>query len=256
VKQFWPLFKKEVKTYFTSPIFYIVSAVFLALTGYFFVNGLISYSKLGIQLSGSGRSIENINPTLNIMKPLFNTMGTIFILLTPLITMRLMTEEKRARTMELLMTSPVSVLSIVLSKYLAAIFVYAIIIGGTIYMPFIINYYAYVVWLHILSAYLGVLLLGFAMISVGLLCSSITDKQIIAAVLTTGLLVIFWFIGGVLGSASPALTEALRMISLFSHFDALTDGLLDLRDIFYLLSFSSVMLFLTHRVVDTGRWKG
>jgi ABC-2 type transport system permease protein len=256
MKQFWPLFKKEIRAYFTSPIFYIVCAVFLALIGYFFVNGIVTYSKMAIQLSGSGREIKNINPTTMVMKPLFNTMGTIFILLTPLITMRLMAEEKRARTMELLMTSPVSLLSIVLSKYLASVFIYTIMIGSTIYMPFVINYFSHVGWSQILSGYMGVMLLGFAMMSVGLFCSSITDKQIIAAVITIGVLVIFWFIGGVLGSAKVELTKILRTLSLFSHFDSLTDGLVDLRDIFYLLSFASVMLFISYRVVDMSRWKG
>ncbi len=256
MKQFWPLFKKELRTYFTSPIFYIVGAVFLALTGYFFINSIINYSRMGIQLSGSGNPIENFNPTTVVMKPLFNTMGTIFILLTPLITMRLMAEEKKARTMELLMTSPVSITAIVAAKYLAAWIIYSIVILSTLYMPFVINYYSSVVWTQIFTGYLGVLLLGASMMAVGLFCSSLTDKQIIAAVLTIGILVIFWFIGGVLGSASEELTRIMRGLSLFAHFDALTDGLFDLRDIVYLLSFSIVALFITHRVIDMSRWKG
>ncbi len=256
MKQFWPLFKKELRAYFTSPIFYIVGAVFLALTGYFFINSIINYSRMGIQLSGSGKPFENFNPTTIVMKPLFNTMGTIFILLTPLITMRLMAEEKKAKTMELLMTSPVSITAIIISKYLAAWVIYSIVILSTLYMPFVINYYSSVVWSQIFTGYFGVLLLGAAMISVGLLCSSVTDKQIVAAILTIGILVIFWFIGGVIGSVSEELSRLMRALSLFSHFDALTDGLLDLRDMIYMISFSSVSLFLTHRIIDMSRWKG
>jgi len=256
MKQFLPLFRKELRTYFTSPIFYIVSAVFLALTGYFFINAIVNYSRMGIQLSGSGSAVKNFNPTTVIMKPLFNTMGTIFILLTPLITMRLFAEEKRARTMELLMTSPVSISSMVMAKYLAAWTIYSVVILSTFYMPVVINYYSSVAWLQIFTGYLGVLLLGAAMIAVGVFCSSLTDKQIIAAVLTIGILVIFWFIGGVIGSVSERITSLMRALSLFAHFDALTDGLLDLRDIIYLLSFTTVSLFITHRIIDMSRWRG
>jgi len=256
VKQFWPLFKKEFKTYFTSPIFYIVAVVFLAIAGYFFVNALILYSNNVIQLSGSGKSLAGMNPTSKVMKQLFNTMGTLFILLVPLMTMRLVADEWRTKTMELLMTSPVSLSSIILAKYAASVIVYSIIILSTAYMPIVINYYSSVFWAQIISGYVGVILLGAAMLSIGLLCSTVTDKQIIAAVLTIGILVMFWFIGGVLGSASVEVTRILRVLSLYAHFSALTDGLLDLRDIVYLLSFASISLFVSHRVLDSARWKG
>ncbi len=256
MRQFWPLFKKELRAYFTSPIFYIVGAVFLALVGYFFVNGLLNYSQLGIKISVSQNKGGNFNPTTIIMKPLFNTMGTVFILLTPLITMRLLAEEKRAGTIEMLMTCPVSTTSVVMAKYLASWVVFTVIILLTGYMPFVLSYYSTVIWSQVIMGYIGVFLLGGAMMSVGLFCSSITDKQIIAAVLTIGILVVFLFIGGVLGAASPELTRFLRILSLFSHFDALTDGLLDLRDVFYLLSFTATMLFLSFRNLEASRWRG
>jgi ABC-2 type transport system permease protein len=254
--QFLPVFKKEFRAYFTSPIYYIVAVVFLALTGYFFVNSIVSYSNMGIQLSGSGRDLSGFNPTSMIMKPMFNTMGTIFILLVPLMTMRLVADEWKSRTMELLMTSPVSLSSIIFAKYLSSVVVYSMIVLSTVYMPFVIDYYSSVAWPQIISGYLGVILLGAAMLSAGLFCSTLTDKQIIAAVLSIGILVIFWFIGGVLGAASQEVSRIMRGLSLFEHFNALTDGLLDLRDVVYLLSFTSVALFLSHRILDIGRWKG
>jgi ABC-2 type transport system permease protein len=123
-------------------------------------------------------------------------------------------------------------------------------------MPIVINYYSSVVWAQIISGYAGVILVGAAMLSVGLLCSTVTDKQIIAAVLTIGILVMFWFVGGVLGSASVEVTRILRVLSLYAHFSALTDGLLDLRDMVYLISFASAALFIGYRVLDSARWKG
>lgn len=208
-----------------------------------------------IQLSGSGREISGFNPTNVIMKGLFRSMGTIFILLTPLITMRLIAEEKRARTMELLMTSPLSVTTILAGKYVAALLIYTIIILSTLFIPVTIEYFSTVSWAQIVSGYVGLILLGMAMISIGLLCSSVTDKQVVAAVLTIGILALFWFVGGVIGGHREDISKIMRELSLFSHFENLYSGLLDMRDIVYLLSFTVVALFLSHRVLESNRWK-
>ncbi len=250
-----PFIKKELRAYFYSPIAYIVAGVFLGLIGYFFASSLLSFSMQAIQLSGSGREISGFNPTNVIMKGLFRSMGTIFILLTPLITMRLIAEEKRARTMELLMTSPLSVTTILAGKYVAALLIYALIILSTLYIPVTIEYFSTVSWGQIVSGYLGLILLGMAMSSIGLLCSSVTDKQVVAAVLTIGILALFWFVGGVIGGHREDISKIMRELSLFSHFENLYSGLLDTRDIAYLLSFTVVALFLSHRVLESNRWK-
>lgn len=250
-----PFIKKELRAYFYSPIAYIVAGVFLGLVGYFFASSVQGFSMQAIQLSGSGREISGFNPTNVIMKGLFRSMGTVFILLTPLITMRLIAEEKRAKTMELLMTSPLSITTILAGKYVAALLIYAIIILSTLYIPLTIEYFSTVSWGQIVSGYLGLVLLGMAMISVGLLCSSVTDKQVVAAVLTIGILVLFWFVGGVIGGHREDVTKVMREFSLFSHFENLYNGLLDMRDVVYLLSFTVVVLFLSHRVLESNRWK-
>ncbi len=250
-----PFIRKELRAYFYSPIAYIVAGVFLGLVGYFFASSVQGFSMQAIQLSGSGREFPGFNPTNVVMKGLFRSMGTIFILLTPLITMRLIAEEKRAKTMELLMTSPLSVTTILAGKYVAALLVYTIIILSTLYIPLTIEYFSTVSWGQIVSGYLGLVLLGMAMISVGLLCSSVTDKQVVAAVLTIGVLVLFWFVGGVIGGYREDITKVMREFSLFSHFENLYNGLLDMRDVVYLMSFTVVVLFLSHRVLESSRWK-
>ncbi|MGE5892476.1 MAG: ABC transporter permease subunit [bacterium] len=255
MKNLFPFIKKELRAYFYSPIAYIVAGVFLGLIGYFFFSSMQGFSMQAVQLSGSGKELSGFNPTNVIMKGLFRSMGTIFILLTPLITMRLIAEEKRTRTMELLMTSPLSITTIIMGKYVAALIIYVLIILSTLYIPLTIEYFSTVSWWHVLSAYAGVVLLGMAMISVGVFCSSVTDKQVVAAVLTIGILVLFWFVGGVIGSYSEDISKVMKEISLFGHFENLYNGLFDTRDVVYLVSFSLVALFLSHRALESGRWK-
>jgi ABC-2 type transport system permease protein len=250
-----PFIKKELRSYFYSPIAYIVAGVFLGLIGYFFFSSIQKFSMQAIQISGTGSDLTGFNPTNIILKGLFRSMGTVFILLTPLITMRLIAEEKRARTMELLMTSPLSILTILFGKFIAAYIIYLLIIFSTLYIPLTVEYFSTVNWELVFSAYFGLAITGMAMISIGVFCSAVTDKQVIAAVLTIGILILFWFVGGVIGGHTENISEIMRELSLFGHFENMYNGLLDTRDVVYLFSFTVVTLFLAHRVLESGRWK-
>lgn len=246
---------KELRAYFYSPIAYIVAGVFLGLVGYFFYSSVRLFSVQSVQLSGGAKEVAGFNPTNVIMKGIFRSMGTVFILLTPLLTMRLIAEERRMRTMELLMTSPLGLTTILAGKFIAALAVYHIMIASTFYVPLALGFYSTVSWGHVACGYLGLSLLGAAMMSVGLFCSTVTDKQVVAAVLSIGILVFFWFIGGGIGGYTESMTSALRELSLFSHFERLYSGLLDSRDAVYLLSVAAAFLFLSHRVLESGRWR-
>ncbi len=246
---------KEMRAYFYSPIAYIIAGVFLGLVGYFFYSSLQLFSIQSVQLSGSAKEVAGFNPTNVIMKGIFRSMGTVFILLTPLLTMRLIADERRMRTMELLMTSPLTLTTILAGKFLAALAIYHIMIGSTLYVPLALDFFSTVSWAHVTTGYLGLSLLGAAMLAVGLFCSALTDKQIIAAVLNIGILVFFWFIGGGIGGYTENMTSLLKELSLFSHFERLYNGLLDSRDLVYLLSVTAAFLFLAHRVLDSDRWR-
>lgn len=255
MKYLRPMIKKELRAYFYSPIVYVVSTVFLGLIGYFFYSSILLFHLQSIQFSGSGAEPMAFNPTDVILVRIFRSMGVIFILLTPIITMGLVAEERRATTMELLLTSPLSLTTIIAGKYMASLAVYLILILLTLPTSLVIEYYSSVKWGHIFSAYAGLTLTGMATFSVGLLCSSLTEKQVISAVSCMGILALFWFVGGVIGSANPAISEAMRYFSLFSHFEKMIQGLLDMRDILYLLSFTALSLFLTYSFLDAGRWR-
>lgn len=250
----YQVLRKELLQYVFSPIAYIVAGVFHAIIGFFFYNALVSYSRRVIEMSGSGIPAETLTPTAGIIQPLVRSMGTIFLLLIPMITMRLLAEEKRSRTMELLMTSPLSVASILMGKFCAAFAVYAAIILSTAYMPLTVAIISSVSWSHVVVAYVGLLLVGAAMISIGIFGSAVTDKQVVSAVLSIGIMVIFWFVGGGIGAASLKVAEFMREVSLYQPFLHMVEGLLDLRDVVALVSFSVIFLFLSRQVMESDRW--
>lgn len=254
MKSLYWILKKEIRHFIYSPIVYIVAGVFHAIIGFFFYNALVSYTRRVIEMSGTGGPVETFTPTTGIMQVLVRSMGTVFLLLIPIITMRLVAEEKRSRTIELLMTSPVSIFSILLGKFLAAFLIYSAIILSTLYMPFTITILSAINWGHIAVAYLGLLLVGAAMISIGVFGSTVTDKQVVSAVLSIGILVILWFVGGGIGAASLQVTEFMRELSLFVPFQSLAEGLLDLRSILSLMSFTVVFLFASYWVMESNRW--
>ncbi len=254
VKHIIYIYKKELRHYIYSPIAYIVATVFHAIIGYFFYNSMIGYTRAGIEMAGTGQRLEVFTPTVVIMEGLLRSMGTIFLLLTPLLTMRLVAEEKRGKTMELLMTSPISMFSVVLGKFFAAYTVFVTVVLITIYMPTVLDVFSLVNWVQIMTGYLGLLLIGGAMISVGLTASTITDKQVVSAVMSIGILVILWFIGGGIGGASQGVSDFLRNVSLYAPFENMFKGLLDMRDVFYFLSFIFFNLFLSHSLLQAERF--
>lgn len=248
------VFIKELRHYLFSPIAYILAAVFHGIIGYFFYNSVISYSRRVVEMSGSGAPVESFTPMIVIFQGLCTSMGTIFILLAPLISMRLVAEEKRSRTIEFLMTSPTPLSAFLLGKFLAAWCIYLVIILTSLYIPLSLDIVSQVNWGHVAVAYLGLSLVGGAMISVGLFTSTLTDKQVVAAVLSIGILVICWFVGGGIGAASQRTTDFLRELSLFVPFSNMVSGLVDLRDLVFLVSFPLLMLFLSHRSLESERW--
>jgi gliding motility-associated transport system permease protein len=245
---------KELRHYLYSPVAYMLAGVFHCIIGFFFYNSLVFYSRRVVEMSGSGQPTDSFTPMVVILQGLFNSMGLILVLLTPLITMRLVSEEKRSKTMEFLMTSPTSLLTFLCGKYLAAWIVYLVIIITTVYIPITLHIFSRINWWQVGSAYLGLMLVGGAMISVGLFTSTLTDKQVVAAVLSIGILIIFWFLGGGIGMASQRGTYFLREISLYTPFRNMTMGLIDLRDIVYLTTFTLTLLFLSQRVLESERW--
>jgi ABC-2 type transport system permease protein len=183
-------------------------------------------------------------------------MAVILLLVVPILTMRLFAEEKKLKTMELLVTSPVTITDIVVGKFVAVLTVFAGMLALSAVAPVALAPFAEFRWPPILTAYLGVLLMGGLFLSAGLLGSSLTENQIIAVILSFGALLLFWLFGWA-GQvfAGTALGKVLSYLSPLDHFEQLVKGLVETKDLVYFVAGIVFTLFLTHRVIESQRWR-
>jgi ABC-2 type transport system permease protein len=251
----WSIAKKEIKSYFSSPIAYVVITVFLVLTGFFFASAVNWFSAQSIQMSQNPYYSQQININQMVFSPLFHNMSIILLLMLPLLTMRLFSEEKKIGTEELLFTSPVSIGQIIVGKFVAALGVLAVMLALS-FLPAIFTF----LWgnpelAQILNGYLGLFLMGAAFIAAGIFFSSLTENQIVSAILTFGALLLFWILNWAAYSATGMWKGVLDYLSIFQHFDDMTRGILDTADVAYYVSFAFFGLFLTHSVIQSRRWR-
>lgn len=247
---------KELRILFTSPMAYVVTAVFILITGYLYYNIVLFASTQSMQIMRAQGALPQINLNDLIFRPTFHNMAVILMLTLPLITMRLLAEEKKTKTIELLMTSPVPIFAIVMGKYLAAMAVFTLMLVLTGYMPLLMGYYGSIQWMPILTGYLGIWLLGGVFIAVGLLASSLTENQIIASFISFGAVLILWLIGWLSqGMADSPLGPFLIYLSIGEHTENFIKGMIDTGDLIYQASLIILGLFITHRVLESQRWK-
>ena len=230
---------KEIQAYFTSPMGYIVALVFLAWTGFWF-----------------GISISGVFPEASIDGYIrFPGASFILILLAPAITMRLMAEEQKLGTIELLLTSPVRDWEVVLGKFLASLTFFLVTLALTLYYVLLLYVYGDPDSGPVWSGYLGLILYGATALSIGLLTSSLTNNQMVALVVGFGILLILFVIdlasGLVDGVGSTILTE----VGLRAHLDDFSRGVVDTNDIVYYVTVIAIFLFLTVRALETRRWR-
>ena len=252
----WAIFKKEMRLYFTSPVAWVVFTIFLLIAGYFFYSIFAFFTLASMQSMMNPQMGRDLNVTDSVMRPLFSNVSVILLLLLPLVTMRLFAEERRAGTIELLLTYPVRDGAVLAGKYLAAFALYAIMIALTLLYPLIVVYFARLEWGPILTGYLGLLLMGATFIAVGVFASSLTENQIVAAITTFGALLIFWILGWSADYAGGTAGKVLQFLSILEHNDSFSKGVLDTKDVLYYLNFTLLALFLTLRSLEARRWKG
>jgi ABC-2 type transport system permease protein len=255
MKNIWAICKKEIKTYFTSPIAYVVITVFLVLIGFFFYSLIWIFNSQSLQMAQNQYYYQQLNINQMVYSPLFHNMSIILLLMVPLLTMRLFSEEKKRQTDELLFTSPLSVNQIILGKYFASLFVLLVMLFLTGILSIFVFSYGNPELAPILSGYLGLFLVGAAFLAVGIFFSSLTENQIVSAILTFGALLLFWILNWASYSAGGMWKSVLNYLSFFQHFDDMTRGILDTTDVVYYLSFIFLGLFLTHSVIQSRRWR-
>lgn len=250
------ILRKELRLYFTSPIAYAVLTIFSLVAGWFFYNVFAFYTMMSMQAAMNPMMARDLSVAEGVLRPLFQNISVIMLLMMPILTMRLFAEEAKSGTIELLLTYPVRDGEVLLGKYLAALTVFAGMLALTLVYPVLVVWTTRLDWGPLLTGYLGLLLQGAAFIAVGLLISSLTENQIVAAVATFGTLLIFWVISWASDSAGGTLGRVLSHLSLTEHFESFAKGVIDTKDLIYYLNLTILALFLTLRSLDSKRWRG
>jgi ABC-2 type transport system permease protein len=255
MKNMWFLAKKEIRAYFSSPIAYVVITVYLVLVGFFFYSLVLWFNNQAMEAAQNPSYYQQLNINQMVFAPLFHNISIILLLVIPLLTMRLLAEEKKIGTEELLFTSPISVNQIILGKFLAALVVLAVMLLLTGLLAGLTFAYGNPELGPVLVGFLGLFLMGAAFIAVGIFYSSLTENQIVAAVLTFGTLLLFLILNWAAYSAGGVWKNVLNYLSFFQHFDGMTQGMFDTQDLVYYASFAFFGLFLTHSVIQSRRWR-
>lgn len=257
MKNAFTIASKELRGYFVSPIAYVVLTGFLLLGGWFFFN-LLARFNVFLNIYSAMRNPElqsRLNLNDFVIAPLLHNLSVVLVILVPVITMRTFAEEKRAGTYELLMTSPLSITEIVAGKFLGAFAFLLVMIGLTGVYPLILLLYGDPELGIIAAGYLGLLLLATAFLTIGLLTSSFTENQIIAAVSCLVTLLLLYVISWPAETAGPVIAAVLKYVSLTEHFGEMVKGVIDTKDLVYFGSVIVLALFLTQRSVESVRWR-
>jgi ABC-2 type transport system permease protein len=246
--------QRELNAYFAGPIGYVLLGFFALLFGNFFYSALYAFQDASMQAGMNPTQVLNINQYL-VAPTLMNT-TVIMLFLFPLITMRTYAEEKRSGTIELLLTSPITDVQIILGKFAGAMLVYTAMLAITMIHLGILFMAGDPEWKPLLTGYLGLLLIGGSFLSLGLFISSLTKNQIVAAMATFGVFLILWIISWIAPSFGPTTEAVLRYLSIIEHLDDFTKGIIDTKHVIYYLSFIALGFFLTIKSVDSERWRG
>jgi ABC-2 type transport system permease protein len=232
------ILRKEMRAYFVSPIAYVVIAAFLLMCGVFF-------AILALAQPGS------VDASMGIV---FGNATVVLLIVAPALTMRLVAEEQKSGTIELLLTAPVRDWEVVIGKYLASLILFLIAIALTLFYPLVLKRYGTPDTGPIIGGYIGLILFGAAFLSVGVLASALTQNQVISALVAVAILLGLWLIGAFADSARPPVSDVLNYLSIISHYNDFEQGLIDTKDIVYYLSVIAVALFLAVRTLETRRW--
>ncbi len=243
---FFAIFGKELRSYFLSPFIYIVSTIFLLLCGYYFYTDLIFYVQFGFGL----------NVMINFWQLLFTDMRLVLLLTVPLLTMRLVAEEKKLGTIELLFTYPLRDAEVFFGKFAACAVAALFMLSFTIIYPLIIYSLQPFAWTMVIPGYVGLFLLALAFVACGLFISSLTDNQVVAGSSTIGVLLFFWILSWNEGAISRGLLSYASRVSLVSRFQGFAQGIIDFMDVAYFLLVVTFFSFLTLRSLESRKWRG
>jgi len=254
--------RKELNVYFTTPVAYVIFTVVAFFTAFFFTGSVEAYRQFATRLAFQGPQVmERLNLTDVVVSRLFASLGVFIVISVPFLSMRLLAEEKRGRTFELLMTAPVRPIEIVAGKYLAALAVVAVSIGIVALFPALLAFVARgahggsaVEWQTVGTGLLGLFLLGAMSMAIGLFVSSLTESVIVAALATFMVLIGLWIVTIFTVAAEGLMKDLAAGLSASEHLMPFLQGRIELKDVVYYLSFVVLSLWLTDRAIEGHRW--
>lgn len=252
--------ERELRAYFISPVAYVVLTIFVVLSGTFFQTILSQVMQMAtvsaMQSQRFGTGAQPIDMPGLVSGSFMGTLSVILLFMLPMVTMALFAEEKKRGTIELLLTAPVTDLQLVLGKFFAAVTFYLIMLATTWIPMSLLFLYGDPALAPILTGYLGLLLYGVSLLAIGLFVSTLTENQIVSAVLSFGTILMLWMVDVVAQSATAHTKTVLTYISILGHLDDFIKGVLVTSNVIFYLSLMVLGLFLTYRSLDAIRWRG
>jgi len=238
------LVKKELRSYFTSPLIYILTAFFVASSGWFFFNYIVM-----------SKNLTNLNLSSSVLMPTFGNINFLLLMISPLITMKMFAEEKRENTLDLLFLSNLNHFDIILGKFISSLMLILFMLLFTLIYPLILSFSGYSDWGTVAMGYLGLIFSVSSYLMVGLFASSLTENQILSAVISFAILIFFMFFILASNATNNVLVgQIVRYISLTYHYEPFARGILRSYNLFYYLSFIFFFYFLTNRSLDSRKW--
>ena len=254
MRNVWTIARRELYSYFVSPVAWVLLTIFAFLSGLF--SYIISASFVRFSLEGqmSGQS-GPMNLNEQVIAPLFSNIAVVGLFLIPLISMRLFAEEKRQGTIELLVTSPVHDVEIVLGKWLSAVIMYAALLVVLLLDFSFLFIYGSPDWKPVVTGLLGILLQGACLLALGTFISTTTRNQIVAGAVGFALALVLWILNWTTSFGNSDTVQVLNYLSIVSHMESFSRGVIDTKDLIYYLSMIFLGLFLTTRSLESLRWR-
>jgi ABC-2 type transport system permease protein len=254
MRTIWTICRRELYSYFVSPIAWVLLAIFAVLCGYFtyVVSAYFARAAMESQMMGGGGPM-NINE--QVIAPILSNMAVVGLFLVPLISMRLFAEEKRQGTIELLMTSPITDIEIILGKWLSAVLMYAALLAILVLDFSFLFVYGKPDWKPVVTGFLGILLQSSCLLAFGAFISSTTKNQIVAAAVGFALALLLFILSWTSSFGNSDILQVISYLSIMSHYDSFSRGVIDSKDLIFYLSMIFFGLFLTVRSLESVRWR-
>src|ERR1700689_400085 len=250
----WVICQKELNSYFVSPVAHLLLTMFAVIFGLFFWNSVGYFNQASIQAQMSGQAMP-MSVNEYVIRPLLSNTAVIGLFFIPMITMRLFAEEKRQGTIELLATSPIRDIEIIIGKWLSAVVLYATLLLFTAINFSFLFRYGNPDWKPMAIGYLGLLLQAGGLLAIGTFISTLTKNQIIAGAATFGVCLLLWVLEWVSGYETATWAQVLAYMSIITHFESFAKGVLDSKDAIFYVTVIFLGLFFTARSMESLRWR-